>query len=104
MGLPEVGKELKLIITDEYKTYTIIGTLVQMGVQTTNDISSVDLEIRGRELEFQLTEDFIRTVTQNRVADCWECDYCGSVNPMKYRYCGGGEGWGCNKTRSFLLR
>lgn len=63
-----------------------------------------ELEVLGYHPVAFSSQDFYAKIEEAKDKGEWKCDYCGHINPMSARNCGGDDNSsvGCGAARSFI--
>ena len=101
-----VGQEAKAVLTNKDQTTEVLGVISSADIEISgNNSILVTIEMVGGVGDAQVlsTPAFVKKYTEKVSHAEWECEYCSTMNPAEYRYCGGNGSSGCKAARSFLL-
>lgn len=101
---PSQKKARVLFEASDGRLIDITGHVSEFSIDAQYDgVVRASLVILG-DAVFTTSENFRDKISMGGRTDAeWKCQYCGSVNDSKDKYCGEGRANGCGASRSFLV-
>lgn len=83
----------------------ITGYVKELSYSLSYDsLAQIDISVVGNNPAVFSSQTFATKIEEHRKSGEWKCTYCGHVNPMSARNCGGEDksSIGCGAVRSFI--